>query len=175
MRTRRCSIPALLGPLILSTVIPHQAAFAAFDTRLEAISFTSMLEAQGSTMYALNQLGYLTPGSNVTWSGTYSETGWTSVANTTLHGRPFTFAYQGVLNGTYGSNISTLVAGSGFINNEDYSSTARQTFFYDSTRNDYRGIEHVERGNINPWWVLPAIEVADRHRGPAVRCFRHGV
>lgn len=141
--------------LVLCFCVP--SAIAA-PTRLEVVNLTSMFEAAGGTLFALNQLGFFPTGNNLNLVGTYSETGWSLAIAGTVAGSPFTSSYTGNSSGNFGQVLTVPYAGSGTIGSHPFSSTGTTTWFFNIALGDYDRIEHRESGEINPRWGLAAVE-----------------
>ncbi len=141
---------------ILLVCLLAQCLTAATITNLEAINVISLLEQAGDTLSALQNQGNLS-NSNLTLTGTFSNTGWTEAISGTTSSGSFASGYSGTLSGTFGSTLTTSFSGGGSVGSLPFTSSGTMSWLYSSTLNDYSQMTYLETGADG--WGTAAAEI----------------
>lgn len=122
-------------------------------TMKEAMNSVAMIESSAITIESLKYLGYITDEPVLDFSGSYSETGFSSLTTGMVSGKAYSQAYTGVLSGSFGQDITITLTSSGMLGNETFTTSGQMLWSFDQAKQDYEKFEYTETGSINPVWI----------------------
>ena len=162
------SLLSLLG--IAGAILSPSSAYA--TTFTQRMNLHTMLEATTSVLTTLADRDTGAIQQDISWAGTFDDTGWTYSGSGVFSGDPLTLNYVGSLSGQNGQDIVVSFTGTGFIGLEPLTMTGESRWFYDALTGDYLAFEfkHLTKiGQNSLWgWVLGGEIVAGVGAGVVV-------
>lgn len=155
-KTRYRLIAALF---IAAALLPGRSFAVAINlTLLEHLNNHTMLEAMANGVQIINEGrgGGIADPKTFSWTGSYSDAGWSATISGQLGSSTLALAYTGttVLNGS-GIATSTSITGSGNLGSEPISISALVNWGHDGTL--YQTLAYEELGQLGSntlkWWV----------------------
>lgn len=137
--------------LAISLAIQGTTAFGL--TAKEHMNLVAMTEGSAVTLESLKALGYIEGNPNLNFSGTYTESGFSSFTSGLINGEIYSQSYSGNLAGDFGEDIVISMSSTGQLGSESFSTEGEVLWRYDAAANDYLSFEYSETGEINPFWV----------------------
>lgn len=115
---------------------------------LEEMTRHTMLESTASVLTTLGDYSVLNPdgitdgttnigGTGISWTGSYSDSGWGYTGTGSFGGVPLSMSYSGALSGIDGSDITVTIAGTGFLGSQPLLMNGSTKWFYDIATDDY--------------------------------------
>lgn len=151
----------------LSLLTPQAQASVAL---LQEMSLHSMLESTVTVLTTLGDYTTLNPdqlsdgtaaigGAGISWSGSYSESGWRYDGTGNFGGMPLSMHYTATLTGTYGvGDISVAVAGVGMLGSQALRMTGSSDWIFNAARDEYFDMNFAQEtkigANSNYGWVV---------------------
>jgi len=131
----------------------------------EEMTLHTMLESTASVLTTLGDYSVLNPdgitdgtanigGSGISWTGSYSDSGWIYTGTGSFGGIPLSMSYSGVLSGNDGSDIIVTIAGTGFLGSQPLLMNGSTKWFYDIDTEDYLTMAFAQETKIgaNSFW-----------------------
>ena len=159
MNAKKRSAFFLMLPFAIYTGTANSAAI------LEEMTLHTMLESTASVFTTLGDYSVLNPdgitdgtanisGSGISWTGSYSNSGWTYTGTGSFGGTLLSMNYSGALSGSDGSDITVSIAGTGFLGSQPLFMNGSTQWFYDTATNDYLAMTFAQETKIgaNSWW-----------------------
>jgi hypothetical protein len=122
-------------------------------TMKEAMNSIALIESSAITISSLKYLDYITDEPVLDFSGSYSETGFSSLTTGIVSGKAYSQAYTGVLSGNFGDDITITLTSSGSLGSETFTTSGQMLWSFDQAKQDYEKFEYTEAGSINPVWI----------------------
>jgi hypothetical protein len=149
---------------VIGSVITCLSTFAggllgATITLPELMNLTTAIEAStsGLTTIVDSQGAGL---SQLSWSGTFSDSGWTYSGFGVLAGKAVNLVYTGALTGSQGANITVTFSGTGSLGSDPLLMGGMTTWVFDPSLNDYAAMDFEQLTKIGSgslWgWIVGA-------------------
>ena len=137
---------------ILYSSFLQTSALAASMSFKEMANFVAMQQTSAITSHSLHSLGFIPDRTDINTTGNFSESGFNSHISAIIDEDSLDINYSGNLDGEFGEDIIISLESTGYLGEEDISTSGKMTWFYDSLNNSYSKFEYDESGEINPVW-----------------------
>lgn len=136
---------------------------------LEEMNLHTMLESTSSVLTTLGDYSVLNPdgitngtantgGRGISWTGTFSSSGWNYSGTGIFGGLPLSMNYSGTLSGSDGADITVAISGTGSLGSQPLLMSGSTQWFYDTATNDYLTMAFAQETKIGAdsrWgWVV---------------------
>ena len=149
----------LLASDIPSITITNEQAIPILSAR-EDINNLTMLEAMANGYYQIQQEFGLDPASTITWTATYSESGWTGSITGRLYNQSLTLNYTGTTVYDGGQNASNTFSASGSYGTNAITINGTAALAYNVATGGYTNMNFQDQGDVETprlkWWVVAA-------------------
>jgi hypothetical protein len=158
------SVSSLSGTRLLASDIPsititNEQAILALTAR-QHIHNHVMLEAMANGYYQIQQEFGLDPKSTITWTATYSETGWTGSITGRLYNQSLTLNYTGTTVYDVGQNASNTFSASGAYGTNGITINGTAALGYNVATGGYTNMNFQDQGDVETprlkWYVVAA-------------------
>ena len=133
---------------------------------LQEFSLHTMLEASAGVLTTLGDYSVLDPdhftdrtaligAGGISWTGSYSSSGWSYTGAGLFGGASLSMAYSGAVSGSYGSgDIVVSINGTGMYGTQPLLMNGSTTWYYDAVADDYLSMDFAQETKIgsNSWW-----------------------
>ncbi|MEX2631213.1 MAG: PEP-CTERM sorting domain-containing protein [Tistlia sp.] len=159
-----------LGVLVVLPIALH-AGSADAATILQEMNLITAAEATTSVLTTLADYSLLNPdgitnggaaigAGGISWSGAYSDAGWSYAGAGVFGGVPLTMNYTGILSGSDGTDVTVSFDGSGLLGSQPLLMNGTTTWLFDTGAGDYLTMEFAQQTKIGTdsfWgWVVGA-------------------